>query len=346
MKKTEDTTPNSLLRKAREYKRWTQEDVAEKIGTTNVTISRWENGATFPGRFYRTKLCDIFDKTPEELGLTQDEEEPQMKTIFPFNEPLLEVEEMYGRQQESANVIARTFRKSSTSIVGPRRIGKTWLIQYLRLVALKELGMHFRIGFLDATHARCKTIAGFTFEALTKLGLPTDNAHNGLTSLDEGLQVLISKEIVPVLCVDEFEAFRKEKQEFNGDFFLGLRAMTQISNLVLIVISRKPLYLVVGKDGETSGFSNIFEQVTLRPFNRDVTKQFIIDKSRKAGFTQEEIAYLWEYGKEDDLSWSPIRLQLTGKILLQEQDQIKDNPDFKQVFEQRFEEIYQSLGNI
>jgi transcriptional regulator with XRE-family HTH domain len=345
LKKAKDASQNSLLRAAREHQKWTQEEVAEKIGTTSVTISRWENGVIFPSRSYRKKLCELYGKSLEELGLSQeDDDEPaRPSTIFPFNEPLLEPEEMYGRERERTTLITRTLRKASTSIVGRRRIGKTWLVQYLRLVAPKVLGTHFHIGYLDATTPRCRTVEGFSIEALTKLGLPIPAVPNGLTSLDDGLQEFTAKKHVPILCVDEFEAFSKNKQEFNVEFFQGLRAMTHTSDLVLIAISKKPLYRVVGADGETSGFSNIFEQITLQPFDARVTEQFIRDKSSKAGFTEREAEYLWEYGKEDENFWSPIRLQLAGKILLEEQDQVKHSQDFRRLFEQRFEEIYQGL---
>jgi transcriptional regulator with XRE-family HTH domain len=59
---------NYQLRHAREERRWTQRDLAEKLSTTGVTISRWESGVTFPSLYFRQKLCQIFDKTEEELG--------------------------------------------------------------------------------------------------------------------------------------------------------------------------------------------------------------------------------------------------------------------------------------
>ncbi len=39
------------------------------IGTTDVTVSRWENGVTFPSLYYQQQLCELFGKSAEELGL-------------------------------------------------------------------------------------------------------------------------------------------------------------------------------------------------------------------------------------------------------------------------------------
>ena len=47
----------------------TQAELAEKVGTTFETVSRWERGIKTPSAYYRRKLCEVFGKTPEELGL-------------------------------------------------------------------------------------------------------------------------------------------------------------------------------------------------------------------------------------------------------------------------------------
>jgi Predicted transcriptional regulators len=64
--------PNISLREAREQRMLNQQEVAERIGTTSGTVVRWEGGKTFPSAYYRQKLCDFFDKSPEELGLLRE----------------------------------------------------------------------------------------------------------------------------------------------------------------------------------------------------------------------------------------------------------------------------------
>jgi tetratricopeptide (TPR) repeat protein/DNA-binding XRE family transcriptional regulator len=68
---------NRLLRRQREWRQMTQAELAEKIGTSEVNISRWENGTTFPGPYYRRKLCEFFGMSPEELGLAPANEAQQ-----------------------------------------------------------------------------------------------------------------------------------------------------------------------------------------------------------------------------------------------------------------------------
>jgi predicted ATPase/DNA-binding CsgD family transcriptional regulator/transcriptional regulator with XRE-family HTH domain len=68
----EEPIPNERLRRARLQMGLTQSELAEKVGTTFETVSRWERGIKVPSAYYRRRLCDIFGKTAEELGLLVD----------------------------------------------------------------------------------------------------------------------------------------------------------------------------------------------------------------------------------------------------------------------------------
>lgn len=67
-KKTSRSQPNHLLRQARKERCWSQADLAEQIGGTNETISRWETGVNTPQPEQLKKLCEAFGKTSAELG--------------------------------------------------------------------------------------------------------------------------------------------------------------------------------------------------------------------------------------------------------------------------------------
>jgi tetratricopeptide (TPR) repeat protein/transcriptional regulator with XRE-family HTH domain len=69
MKKDRKSPLNPQLRDARTGQGWSQQELADLIGTTPVNISRWENGLTFPTSYFRQRLCEVFGKTPAELGL-------------------------------------------------------------------------------------------------------------------------------------------------------------------------------------------------------------------------------------------------------------------------------------
>src|SRR5713226_6263223 len=52
-------------------------------------------------------------------------------SVFLFNQPLPDPGEFYGRVRERGALMDRIRNGASTSIVGPRRVGKTWLMSYL-----------------------------------------------------------------------------------------------------------------------------------------------------------------------------------------------------------------------
>ena len=103
------------------------------------------------------------------------------------------------------------------------------------------------------------------------------------------------QKLIPVLCIDEFER-TGSKEEFSLDFFEGLRAMAEASDLVLLIASKSPLRQIVNSRSQGSPFFNIFEQVSLGPFDYTDTEQFIFEKGNIAGLQPSERQYLWTYG--------------------------------------------------
>jgi transcriptional regulator with XRE-family HTH domain len=86
----EETFPNERLRRARCLKGWSQEELAEKIGTSATMVSRWERGVNAPSPYFRERLCAALDGTAEELGLVrplqplEDEQSPiSLKPLTP-----------------------------------------------------------------------------------------------------------------------------------------------------------------------------------------------------------------------------------------------------------------------
>ncbi|HVB75731.1 MAG TPA: helix-turn-helix transcriptional regulator, partial [Ktedonobacteraceae bacterium] len=61
--------PRWLLIEARNKQGWSQQELADLIGTTHVNVSRWERGITRPTPYFRRKLCERFGKSEQELDL-------------------------------------------------------------------------------------------------------------------------------------------------------------------------------------------------------------------------------------------------------------------------------------
>lgn len=69
-----------LLIEERKRRNWSQQEIANLIGTTQHNISRWELGQTSPGPFFRAKLCEVFGWQPQELGLLLADQSESVST--------------------------------------------------------------------------------------------------------------------------------------------------------------------------------------------------------------------------------------------------------------------------
>ncbi|GCE29931.1 tetratricopeptide repeat protein [Dictyobacter alpinus] len=69
---------NEKLRLQRALRNWRQQDLADQLDVTLTTIQRWERGIQEPRTYYRVKLCDLFGLPPQELGLSDDDDQPPL----------------------------------------------------------------------------------------------------------------------------------------------------------------------------------------------------------------------------------------------------------------------------
>jgi uncharacterized membrane protein/transcriptional regulator with XRE-family HTH domain len=62
------------LRYERMQRGWSQARVAELIGTDSGNVSRWERGRSSPSPYFRERLCQLYEKNAQELGLLMEEQ--------------------------------------------------------------------------------------------------------------------------------------------------------------------------------------------------------------------------------------------------------------------------------
>jgi predicted ATPase/DNA-binding XRE family transcriptional regulator len=126
--------PNGRLKAQRLKKNWTQVYVATMIGTSDVEVSRGENGTSIPSLYFREQLCALFGTTPEELGFVSSPQTgPQERTTrLPAHLPV-PLTSLIGREQEVAEVCAmlRRAKVRLLTLTGPGGVGKTHLALHI-----------------------------------------------------------------------------------------------------------------------------------------------------------------------------------------------------------------------
>ena len=79
MSHTNQTTIGSYIAKKRREKNLTQEQLAEKLGVSNKTISKWENGKCMPDYSIIEQLCKELSVTLSELMDGEDAAEDSVR---------------------------------------------------------------------------------------------------------------------------------------------------------------------------------------------------------------------------------------------------------------------------
>lgn len=133
MKKAANASPNRALKRERELHCWSQLEVADRIGTTAFNVSRWERGITFPGSYFRQQLCAIFEKSPQELGFLNLENENELTEHTAEESP---ISELVGEENSNASEPQFSHSLVASSTDAPRAADEgvlpIWYLPYRR----------------------------------------------------------------------------------------------------------------------------------------------------------------------------------------------------------------------
>lgn len=128
---------NIFFKRARLQARLTQAGLARALGTTPVSIWRWEHGL-IPSPFFRTAICAYFHLSPTELGWPSPEKpetvhEVQLPSLFDpviteVSEPLISQHRFLSQVRDLLCAQDGPQRLGLTGLVGS---GKTAIMQHL-----------------------------------------------------------------------------------------------------------------------------------------------------------------------------------------------------------------------
>lgn len=103
----QDITQDLIILRAKNG--WTQQMLAEKLGTTQRTIAAWESGVSSPRKTMRVRIAQAFG-LPENYFLERAEEEPaqgQIEKIIKQIDGVLSESEQFGTEEGKRKILKR-----------------------------------------------------------------------------------------------------------------------------------------------------------------------------------------------------------------------------------------------
>ncbi|MBO0781747.1 MAG: helix-turn-helix domain-containing protein [Ktedonobacteraceae bacterium] len=147
---------NELLIQARTEKGWLQKEVAERLGVSEVTVRRWEQGRVLPFRLHQQRLCELYQKSAQELGLMPAEAGRSFSSSLEarlINDPLLPTRApipLVGRDDVIHEVVSILLAgKTPIVLHGLPGVGKTALATMI--AHDPSIRAHFHDGILWAS---------------------------------------------------------------------------------------------------------------------------------------------------------------------------------------------------
>lgn len=120
------------LKYEREHRGWSQADVAEKLGCDVKSMGRWESAKSSPRPMFKQALCDLFEKSMDEFGLTDSVELAAEENVQELKEDWGEAPRdpvLYGRATERAEILHLLQQQHCQvlALLGIGGVGKTSL---------------------------------------------------------------------------------------------------------------------------------------------------------------------------------------------------------------------------
>ena len=157
MKQMQEGRPNHLLKRARHKLGWTQQELGDLLGVSPRTIGAWERGTRSPYPAARRQLCELFDMSPEELGLSPSFEDNGL-LIQEYQERELQLQQPPPNRSDKNRMIDRVRARVVSLLESslqftiqlqlrscPNAVGRRWQPTY----AIEERGILLDRSILD-----------------------------------------------------------------------------------------------------------------------------------------------------------------------------------------------------
>jgi hypothetical protein len=265
---------------------------------------------------------DQFLRLLKQLQATIAVVEPPAVDASPFiaGPPIMHPRDFFGREREIRRIfgLLKRLPLQNAAIMGPRRSGKTSLLQYFKNITVTPVDQlhagqrndwlpqpeRYRWVFVDFQDPRVGTQEGLLRHLLTSLDLTVPAPCN----LERFLDVMSRNLSLPtVILLDEIGAALQRYPELDDMFWEGLRSLAGCpagGNLAFVLASHISPIELAHDSGHSSPFFNIFGYTTTLGPLTEVEARALVASSPIL-FSAEDVAWILDRSRR----W-PLLLQL------------------------------------
>ena len=236
-----------------------------------------------------------------------------------------------GRQESLKIIDARLTGVLPTSInvVGRHRTGKSSLLLHFVRTYRQRVSNpdQFVVVYLSLQNAACDTQAKFygSIAQLLEFNLPSQQRQLQrmlrqkmrqkkwqTDTFNKLIEAFKPQDILPVLCIDNFEELLERQEQFPNGFYDNLRYLVSNNYLMVIMASCEMLDIYSQTKQITSDFFNVFQTISL---NHGLTRE---EAQTLVGFKNSAGQGLSPDLQQKALQWGknqPLLLQLAGQTL-------------------------------
>lgn len=251
---------------------------------------------------------------------------------FPFvaGPMITEADLFVGRKKELEQMARWMSSRTPTSvnIAGGERIGKSSLLYRFSQMWQEDVqNARYMVIYLDLASAGCEHKDGF-YKAVAEnlLKYPFVQGQQALNQLlqatsfngqtfSEAIWECQRQGLLPVLCLDEFEALFYDPNEFNFAFYSNLQTLMKRNALMLVVASQKSLHVYCQENKLPPKFFNSGRRLLLGKFTQPEAEELVQLPVNKGSNTDP---ILTAQEQEDVLKWGgrhPYLLQLAATLI-------------------------------
>lgn len=217
-----------------------------------------------------------------------------------------------GRQRQLTNILTRLRQLGCVSVVGERRIGKSFLAYQTCLQAAQQLAPDCRPVYVDLLSARRHTLEGLLGTILDGLSLDVAQVKAkapaaALAAFETQTRGLRKGGCLPVVVLDEFEALSSRVETFGDDLLESWRSLGNDGQMAFVATSARPMDEITQESGLTSSFYNIFAQMQLERFTEEEARPFADWAMRAGKLEVGDDVFLLRLGERH-----PLRLQVAA----------------------------------